>query len=125
VGVDGRRRRGDLAQEILDVLTAAAEPMTPSDVQAAIDAGLAYTTVMTVLARLHTKGVLARERRGRTYAYSPLGDPARVTARRMHRLLNVEPDRAGVLAGFVDDLTADDERTLRALLNQASPGHPA
>lgn len=31
--------------------------------------GLAYTTVMTVLVRLHAKGLLARERVGRTYVY--------------------------------------------------------
>ena len=28
----------------------------------------AYTTIMTVIARLHEKGVLDRERRGRQYA---------------------------------------------------------
>ncbi len=31
--------------------------------------GLAYTTVMTVLVRLFGKGLLARERVGRTYVY--------------------------------------------------------
>lgn len=35
---------------------------------------LAYTTVMTVLARLHDKGLLERERRGRGYDYTPLFD---------------------------------------------------
>lgn len=31
---------------------------------------LAYTTVMTVLVRLHGKGILARTKRGRGYAYA-------------------------------------------------------
>ena len=31
--------------------------------------GLAYTTVMTVMVRLHGKGLLARERTGKTYVY--------------------------------------------------------
>lgn len=31
----------------------------------------AYTTVMTVMSRLHEKDVLARERRGRQYIYRP------------------------------------------------------
>ena len=31
--------------------------------------GLAYTTVMTVMVRLHAKGLLARERAGKTYVY--------------------------------------------------------
>ena len=32
---------------------------------------LAYTTIMTVMSRLHEKDVLARERRGRQYIYRP------------------------------------------------------
>lgn len=31
--------------------------------------GLAYTTVMTVMVRLHGKGLLLRERNGKTYVY--------------------------------------------------------
>ena len=31
--------------------------------------GLAYTTVMTVMVRLHAKGLLERERNGKTYVY--------------------------------------------------------
>lgn len=33
---------------------------------------LAYTTVMTVLTRLHTKGILDRTKQGRGYVYVPL-----------------------------------------------------
>ena len=32
---------------------------------------IAYTTVMTTVARLHAKGLLAREREGKRYLYSP------------------------------------------------------
>lgn len=32
---------------------------------------IAYTTVMTTLTRLHDKGLLAREREGKRYLYSP------------------------------------------------------
>ena len=32
---------------------------------------IAYTTVMTTLARLHDKGLLEREREGKRYLYSP------------------------------------------------------
>jgi predicted transcriptional regulator len=113
-----RRGWGDLGQTIVDVVSEASAPMTPAQVRDALGGELAYTTVMTVLARLHDKGVLARQRAGRAFAYTVTGDPARVTARRMHRLLDVEPDRAGVLARFVDDLSGDDERVLRRLLDQ-------
>jgi predicted transcriptional regulator len=113
-----RRGWGNLGQTIVDVVSEASAPMTPAQVRDALGGELAYTTVMTVLARLHDKGVLARQRAGRAFAYTVTGDPARVTARRMHRLLDVEPDRAGVLARFVDDLSGDDERVLRRLLDQ-------
>ena len=35
------------------------------------ESDLAYTTVMTVLGRLHQKGLLEREKEGRNYVYTP------------------------------------------------------
>ncbi|MEV0269737.1 BlaI/MecI/CopY family transcriptional regulator [Hamadaea sp. NPDC050747] len=120
--MEARRGRGDLGQQILAVLESADAPLTPAQVHQALDADLAYTTVMTVMARLYDKGVLSRQRTGRSFAYVPLGDPARVTARRMHRVLAVEPDRAAALARFVDDLSPVDEATLRRLLGETVDG---
>src|SRR5215210_5001798 len=48
----GRRHRGGLEHEVIAVLAAAGEAMTPGQVRDALGAGLAYTTVMTVLTRL-------------------------------------------------------------------------
>lgn len=116
------RSRGALEQEILACLAAAGRPLTPSEVLADMRGDLAYTTVMTTLARLHQKQALAREQVGRAYAYSLPGGPAAahssVTAFQMRRLLDRDTDRAGVLARFVADLTADDERLLTELLAQ-------
>jgi predicted transcriptional regulator len=112
-----RRARGDLARQVLDVLELTGGPLTAAQVLERLDGHLAYTTVMTVMARLEDKGVLARVRTGRAYAYRPLQDPARVTARSMHRLLDVQPDREAALARFVDDLSAADEQVLRDLLS--------
>ena len=119
---EARRGWGDLGQAIVGVLEKASAPMTPAQVRDALGGGMAYTTVMTVMARLHGKGVLSRERAGRAFAYTLIGDPARVTARRMHRLLDVEPDRAEVLAYFVDGLSGEDEALLRRLLSQIGDG---
>jgi len=113
-----RRGYGDLAQAILDLVGQAGAPVTPAQVRDALGQELAYTTVMTVMARLYDRGLLARKRSGRAYAYTVVGDPAQVTARRMHRILDVDADRAGVLARFVDGLTGEDEHLLRALLDQ-------
>ncbi len=95
-------------------------PVSANDVLADLGGGLAYTTVMTTLARLQTKGVLTRALAGRAYVYSLAGDPdqvdASLAAHRMRRVLDSRGDRAGVLARFVADLSRDDETTLRQLL---------
>jgi predicted transcriptional regulator len=111
-----RRSRGSLEREILAVLVASDRPMTPAQVRDVLDDALAYTTVMTVLARLHTKGAVTRQAVGRSYAYRAVRDAATLTARRMRRLLDTDTDRAGVLTHFVDTLTPADEQLLRALL---------
>ena len=84
---DRRRPRGSLEQQILAVLGAAGRPMTPAEVRDALGGELAYTTVMTVLARLHEKGATTRSRAGRAFAYRLAADDAELTARRMRRLL--------------------------------------
>jgi predicted transcriptional regulator len=119
------RRRGALEQEVLSCLAAAGRPLTVADVLADLGGGLAYTTVLTALSRLHAKGALRREPSGRAFAYSLPEDPAAigasVTARRMSRLLDAGEDRAGVLARFVADLSPEDERLLTELLTEGRP----
>lgn len=114
------RRRGALEQEVLTCLAVAGRPLTVAEVQGDLGHGLAYTTVLTALTRLHAKGALHREQSGRAFAYSLAEDPAAVgasvTARRMARLLDAGHDRAGVLARFVADLSPEDERLLGELL---------
>jgi predicted transcriptional regulator len=114
------RPRGALEQQVLACLAAADRPLTVGEVQADLGGGLAYTTVMTTLTRLHDKGALTRELSGRAYAYRLTGDRAEVgasvTAHRMRRLLDAGEDRAGVLARFVATLSPSDERLLADLL---------
>jgi predicted transcriptional regulator len=82
----------------------------------------AYTTVMTVMARLSEKGVLEREKRGRAFLYRPVqSDRAgflRQQARQgVRRLLDRFGDLA--LAGLVDELagTPDQIDALERLLD--------
>lgn len=111
-----RRTSGGLESEVLAALWAADAPMTPGDVALALDAGLAYTTVQTILTRLHVKGVVARERIGRAHAYSPVLDEAGLAATRMHAMLDRGGDHAAVLSRFVSILSAQEEHTLALLL---------
>jgi predicted transcriptional regulator len=118
----GRRPRGTLEQEVVAALAAASGPMTPAQVRDHLGGDLAYTTVMTVLARLSDKGLVTRERVGRAYAYLAVRDEAEVTARQMQRLLDAGDDRAAVLSRFVGVLSNDDERLLIDLLRRAEDG---
>ena len=117
-----RRDRGALEAEVLATLAAAQRALTPAEVLEGLGRDLAYTTVMTTLSRLHTKGALVREREGRAYAYrlatSPGSMSAALTARQMRRLLDAGDDRTRVLARFVGELDADEEKILTAILAQ-------
>ncbi len=114
-----RRASGELEGDVLAALWAASGPLTPAEVQEALESGLAYNTVMTVLRRLHEKGIATRERSGRAYAYRPALNPADIAARKMRDALDVGADRQGVLQSFVDGLSVEDERVLREIVAQA------
>jgi predicted transcriptional regulator len=119
VAAVARRTKGGLEREVHAALAAGNRPMTPADVRDALGGDLAYTTVLTVLTRLHDKGEIVRESAGRGYAYSAPYDAAALAARRMALLLgDRETDRAAVLTRFVDGLSAGDEHLLRSLLDR-------
>jgi predicted transcriptional regulator len=102
---------------VLSALWTADRALAPAEVQAALGDGLAYTTVMTILNRLHTKGELTRIADGRTFLYQPAQNTAEFTARRMRGLLEQVDDPAGVLAQFVGTLKPGEEQVLRDLLS--------
>lgn len=116
----GRRRAGELSRVVLEVLRQEGRPLTAAEVLQRLaeqDVGpLAYTTVVTILSRLHARDRADRVRAGRAYAYLAVDDDARLAARRMRRVLDAEDDRVAVLANFTADLSAHDEQVLRDLL---------
>ena len=65
---------GALEAQVMDAVWQAEGPVCVDDVRRALaDSGkdAAYTTIMTTLSRLHSKGLLAREMKGKAYLYSP------------------------------------------------------
>jgi len=117
-----RRARGSLESEVLAALWAADRPLTAGEVAAAVDDGLAYNTVQTILVRLHEKGAVIRELVGRAHTYAPLLDDAGLTAERMRAMLDSGDDHPAVLSRFVRALTPDDEATLAELLRKRRRG---
>jgi predicted transcriptional regulator len=124
-----RRRHGELESAVLAVLWDADEALTPAQVRDLLADGerdsedggggeLAYTTVVTILSRLHEKRSLVRYRDGRAFRYMPVADEAGLAARRVAALLDRAPDRQAVLSRLVADLSDADEQLLRRLLDQ-------
>jgi predicted transcriptional regulator len=107
---------------VLSALQAAGAALSPGEVRDRLGADLAYTTVVTILSRLHDKGVLARRKVGRAYAYAPVTDEPGLAARRMARVLDGEADREAVLARFVSGLSESDEGLLRKMLGDRTAG---
>lgn len=112
-----RRPPGELEASVLATLWAAGGPLTPGQVQEALNTSHARTTVTTILTRLYDKGTVTRTRCGRGFAYLPTEDASGLTARRMHSELERNEDRGAVLSRFVSKLSEEDERILRALLD--------
>jgi predicted transcriptional regulator len=116
VSEDLSRVLGPLEAEVMQVLWSAGMPM---DVRAVLDAmnerrstPLAYTTVMTVMARLAEKEILTRRRQGRGFVYEPAVPNAAAIAVR-----NVVRDFGdAAVAGLVDQARSDPK--LRARLEQ-------
>lgn len=119
VGATQARRghSGSLEAEVMAALWSAEGPLTPGDVRRQLDRELAYTTVMTTLARLHSKGFVDRARSGRAYAYSPRQRAEDYAAQAMSDVLSRGADTAAVLSRFIERLGPEEEQVLRRLLN--------
>ncbi|MEU2241223.1 BlaI/MecI/CopY family transcriptional regulator [Streptomyces sp. NPDC018338] len=118
-----RRGQGKLEAHVLSVLKGAVEPVPVAWVQERLGGDLAYTTVITILTRLHGKGAVERERAGRSFVWTAVADEAGLAALRMRKVLDAETDRQAVLASFVTALSPHDELLLRELL-AGEPGEP-
>jgi predicted transcriptional regulator len=115
-----RRTSGSLESEVLAALWSAPTALTTAEVVEALNSGLAYTTVQTILTRLHGKGAVERRPAGRAHAYSPVLDEAGLAAARMHAMLDRGGDHAAVLSRFLGTLSAEEEATLAALLSAST-----
>lgn len=77
----------------------------------------AYTTVMTIMARLDAKGLLTRERRGKTYVYTPAMSRDQYLAARAEDEVRALVGEFGdlALAQFAEQVGKLDAKRLEAL----------
>jgi predicted transcriptional regulator len=112
-----RRPMGSVEAEVLKALWATGAFTTPAEIRDTLSYELAYTTVNTVLVRLWKKGLVARERVGRGFAYRAKLSEGELTATRMYAELRRAQDRPAALTRFVGSLSKRDLAALRKLID--------
>jgi predicted transcriptional regulator len=114
---------GPLESEIMDRLWARGHA-TVRDIVADLGRSreLAYTTVMTIMTRLHDKGLLVRDRDGKGYVYRPAFSRDEHRARLSRELVRGLVDEFGdvALAQFAAELDTVDAPHRTALRKLAS-----
>jgi len=117
---------GPLEREVFGLLDAK-RPLSVESVQEALRRkghSLAYTTVMTVLVRLHSKNYVARQKEGRQYLYTPA---AHADAQKQSLLMKVKSSLLGrsrlkpiltLLDVEGDSLSSDELKELRSIVDK-------
>ncbi len=109
---------GELEARVLEVLWNSSEPLSVREVGVALRRrpALAYTTVMTVLDRLHDKGYVTRAKLGRAFSYRPRVAREELFAERAVAALSPKgPPPNAVLAAFLDSVESRDPQLLDRL----------
>lgn len=113
-------RLGELERKVMDILWAEGpEEATVREVAAALP-DYAYTTVLTVLDRLHRKGLVARSRDGRAFRYVALTSREEHAAALMREVLGTTNDRDAVLVRFAESVSPDEAAVLAQALGEVA-----
>lgn len=111
---------GELEAVVMDRIWSR-EPSSATTVREVFDGlaaerTIAYTTVMSTMDNLHTKGWLARERDGKAYRYWPTLSREEHSARLMREALDGGGRAELVLHHFVEQMGPAESRRLRDVL---------
>src|SRR6476469_6858315 len=117
------RGLGDLESAIMDRLWSYRRPASVRDVLEDLrrEREIAYTTVMTVMDKLHTKGLLRREPVGRAYIYRTVATKEAYTAELMRATLASGGNQAATLVHFLERLSPEEAAALEAALKVYPP----
>lgn len=112
------RQLGQLEGVVMQHLWSAGEPVSVRTMLEALtpERPLAYTTVMTVMDNLHSKGLVVREKAGKAYLYAPTGTREEHTAEVLDEVLADSDDRTAALMHLVGKMDPSEAADLLAAL---------
>ncbi|MFI6818627.1 BlaI/MecI/CopY family transcriptional regulator [Nonomuraea sp. NPDC050328] len=118
------RRLGELEAVIMERMWSGRRPATVRDLVEELrnDREIAYTTVMTVMDNLHTKGLLKRRTSGKAYVYETVSSKEAYAAELMRELLAGSGNRAATLVHFLERLDPEEAEAMEAALRIIPPG---
>ncbi|MGC2977315.1 BlaI/MecI/CopY family transcriptional regulator [Brevibacterium sp. FAM 25378] len=116
-GASSPIRLGALEKQVMGMLWDHG-PLTVRQIIELSEAEPAYTTIATVLTNLERKGLVSRERHGRSVLHAPVVSREQHTARTMQAALVDGGDRAASILHFVEGIDAADIRLLRDYLDE-------
>ncbi len=110
-------RLGELERKVMEVLWADLSfEVTARHVEERLP-GYAYTTILTVLDRLHRKGLVRRAKDGRAFRYAAISSREEYTAQLMREALGAAADREAVLVRFAETVSPTEAAVLREALS--------
>ena len=111
---------GDLEAVVMDRIWNRQETTTVREIfdELAAEREIAYTTVMSTMDNLHTKGWLAREREGKAYRYWPTLTRAQHSAKLMREALDAGGSSELVLSHFLEQISPEESARLRDALRR-------
>ena len=120
------RQLGQLEAAVMQHLWSAGRPVSVRETLSSLtrERPLAYTTVMTVMDNLHSKGLVAREKQGKAYLYTPVSSRDEHTAEILQEVLADSEDRTAALMHLVGKMDPGEAAELLAALSDRADGSP-
>jgi predicted transcriptional regulator len=114
---------GDLEAAVMERIWRRSQPVLVRDILEDLQSerAIAYTTVMTVMDKLHRKGWLRRAPQGRAYVYEAVASRESYTARLMRDAWATSDNQAVAFVHFLEQLSEEEARALRAALEICPP----
>ena len=117
---------GDLESEVMEIIWGQKGAVSVKSVTEILSKRrqIAYTTVMTIMARLVNKGVLVRHMSGPSYLYKPKVSKEQFVARAVHGIFSSAVSSLGeeVLAHFIKEIQKISPKKRQDLLKKLSEG---